>query len=209
MTRLLDLYGVSVLLVGSVTIARLTVLGIAELILTVTDVVFLFLADDAEDALEGGTPHVEAGSDLAPLVLAKDAVGGTVDEEGLFLLGELALDEADADGVDGPHLDVVRGDLQGLGDGSVGEGAGLRGGSGDAGEGEQTHLALQGSGVEVGLGQEIGVGLVEVAEVVELLGVEDFEQLEPDGLGLAQGLDRVELGQVVEVKVGGRNQGLL
>ena len=49
--------------------------------------------------------------------------------------------------------------------------------------------------------------VVEVVEVVYNVRVEDLKQLEVDGLRVAQGLDGVEVGEVLEIEVGGVGEG--
>jgi hypothetical protein len=161
---------------------------------------------DLEDIAQRFLPGIETGSDFAPLLLAEDAVGGAVDEEDLFLLGQLALDEPGADHVDDPHLDVLGGDLQRLGDALVLELAGA-GGGGEGGEGEEAHLAVQDVGVEGVVVHEGVVLVAEVGVVLELLLGYDLEQLGPHGVRVREGLDGGQRGEVVEVEVRAGEEG--
>ena len=45
--------------------------------------------------------------------------------------------------------------------------------------------------------------VLEVVEVFDYVGIDDLEVLEVDGLGVAEGLDGVEVGKVLEVEVVG------
>ena len=166
----------------------------------------LLAADDGDEVVDNGLVLVDAGAELAPLLLAEDAVGGAVDEEDLLLLGQAALDQFGADDVDGPQLDLAGGDLQGAGNGLVGDLAVGRAG-GQAGEGEEAHLAAQDVVVELLLLDEALVLLVEVVVVLEVLLGKDVEQLRVDRVRVAEGLDRRLDAQVLEVEAGGREQG--
>lgn len=129
-------------------------------------------------------------------------------EEDLVELGELALDEARADGVNDPDLHVLARDLQGVRDMRVGDGAGARG-SGQAGEGQEADLARQ-LGVREGGGRRdevLAVLVFEVVVVVQRLRGEDFQEFEEDWVGFAEGLDGVEGGEVLEVEMGGVGEG--
>lgn len=140
-------------------------------------------------------PVVHAGGQLLVLLLAKDAVGDLVDEEHATLLGELAFDETGADDVDCPHLDVLFGDLQGLGDSGVLDLAARCGGS-ETGECEEAHLAIQFFAVELLLVNPSLVLVVEVDEVLKILLGEDIQKLGVDGMGVAEGLDARDDAQV-------------
>lgn len=129
-----------------------------------------------------------------------------MDQKGLVELGELALDEAGADDVNDPHFDVLGGDLQGAGDLGVGDGAGL-GGGGDGGEGEEAHFAVEDGVFEALVFEPARVLVGEVVVVVQELHVDDFKELEVFRVGLAEGLDGVDGGEVLEVEVGGVGEG--
>lgn len=164
------------------------------------------LSHDSQDALQARPPRVQTPLHLGPLLLAKDAVRAAVDEEGLVQLGQLALHQPRPDHVDDPHLHVFARDLQRARDVLVRQAPALRA-RGQRGEREQAHLAVQDRGVEGGDGEEVVVGLDEVVVVVQQLGVEHLEQLVPLRVRLAERLDGVAGGEVLEVKVGGLGEG--
>ena len=102
--------------------------GIRDLPLQLVDLalplrlgVALLLTKGDGDVAQHGAPAVDPVAELAPLLLAEHAVRRPVDQEDLLLLGQLALDEAGADDVDGPQLDLLGGYLQRLRDALVGD----------------------------------------------------------------------------------------
>jgi len=156
--------------------------------------------DDVEHVAQGLLPGVQARGDLAPLLLAEDAVCSAVDEEHLLLLRQLALDKSGADDVDDPHLNLLCWDLKGLCDALVLELAAVGGGS-KGGEGEETHLAVELLTVQVVVLEEGVVLVAEVVVVLELLLGDDLEQLGPDGLGVGERLHGGEGSEVEEIEV--------
>lgn len=88
----------------------------------------------------------------------------------------------------------------------VGQAPALRA-RGQRGEREQAHLPVQDRRVEGGGGQEVVVGFDKVVVVVQQLRVEHLEQLVPLRVRLAERLDGVAGGEVLEVKVRGLGEG--
>jgi hypothetical protein len=125
-----------------------------------------------------------------------------VDEEHATLLRELALNEASTDNIDGPTLDLLGGDLKGLGDAGVLKLA-ARGGGRKAGEGKEAHLAVKTIVVELLLVNPALVLLVEVVVVLKVLLSEDIEQLRVDGVRVAKSLDAGNGAKVLEEVVSG------
>ncbi len=120
-------------------------------------------------------------------------------QEDLLLLRQAALHQLGPDDVDRPHLDILRGDLQRLGDVGVRNLAVGRAGS-QAGEGEQADLALQLVVVELLLLDPALVFVSEVVVVLEILLGEDLEQLRVDGVRVAERLYGGEAAQILEVE---------
>ncbi len=168
----------------------------------------LLATDDDQDVAQRLLPGFDAGSNLAPLLLSKDAVGGAVNKENLLLLGKLALDESCANNVDDPHLNVRLWNLQSLGDAAVWDLAIWSGGS-EGGQGNEAHLAVEDGGVEAIVGNEGVVLITEVVVILELLLGEDIKEVGPDWLGFGQSLDSWEGVKVVEVEVGGGEESSL
>ena len=166
----------------------------------------LRLTHHAREAVDDALELVDAGAELAPLLLAKDAVGGPVNEEHLLLLRQAALDQLGADHVNGPHLDVLGGDLKRVGDVLVGDLAVGRAG-GEGGEGQEAHLALELLVVELLLLDPTLVLVSEVVVVLEVLLGEDVEQLGVHGLRVVERLHRGEDAEVLEVEAAGRGDG--
>lgn len=166
----------------------------------------LLASNDNQNVAQRLLPCLNTVGNLAPLLLSKDTVGGAVDEENLLLLGELSLDEAGADNVDNPHLDVGLWDLEALGDACVWDLL-VWGGGGKGGEGHEAHFAVEDGGVEVVVAEEGVVLVTEVVVVLELLLRKDIEEVGPDWLGLGESLDGWEGVKVVEVEVGAGEEG--
>jgi hypothetical protein len=145
-------------------------------------------------------PGIQARGHLAPLLLAKHAVGRLVHKEHLLLLRELALHESGTDHVNDPHLDIFGGDLERLGNALVFEFAG-RCACRQGCEGEESHLTVQLAVVETFALDEAIVLVSEVVVILEFLLSNDLEQLGVHGMGVAEGLDGAQGGQVVEVEV--------
>lgn len=164
------------------------------------------LPHDGEDALQTRPPRIQPPLHLSPLLLAKDPIRAAMDEEGLVQLGQLAFHQPRPDHVDDPHLHVFARDLQGARDVLVGQAPALRA-RGQRREREQAHLPVQDRRVEGGGGEEVVVGLDEVVVVVQQLRVEQLEQLVPLRVRLAESLDGVAGGEVLEVKVRGLGEG--
>src|SRR5690242_17793085 len=167
----------------------------------------LLLLDDLKYTNQAIPPHVEPARNLSPLVLAKDAVCGAVDQECLVELAELALNESGADHIDDPHLNVFAGNLQRLCNLLVRERPLLTRRRGDRGECEEANLAVESIVVEAGLLDPAVVLVLEVVEIVYNVRVEDLKELKVDGFGVAERLNRVEVGEVLEVEVAGVGQG--
>ena len=77
---------------------------------------------------------------------------------------------------------------------------------GQRGEREQAHFPMQNRRIKGRIGQEVVVGFEEVVVVVQQLGVEYFKQFIPFWFRLAERLDRVAGGEVLEVEVRGMGQ---
>ena len=75
------------------------------------------------DAEERFPPGGESLANLDPLVKSKYSVAAPVDEESLIQLAEFSLNEAGANDIDDPHLNVLGWDSEGFGDSLVWEGA--------------------------------------------------------------------------------------
>lgn len=160
----------------------------------------LLASDDNKNVAQGLLPRLNTVGNLAPLLLGEDTVSGAVDEENLLLLGELSLDEAGADDVDNPHLNIGLWDLEALGNACVWDLL-VWGGGGEGGEGHEAHFAVEDGRVEVVVAEEGVVLIAEVVVVLELLLGENVEEVGPDWLRLGESLDGWKGVQVVEVEV--------
>ena len=129
-----------------------------------------------------------------------------MDQEGLVQLAQLPLHQPRADHINDPHLHILCRNLQGAGDVCVGQAA-RSGGRGERGQGEESDLAQQeGRRQTAGL-EELVVGFEEVVVVVQQLGAEELEELEPIRFALPEGLDGVAGGEVLEGEVGRVGEG--
>ena len=167
-------------------------------------------AHDTQDTVQTASPDHQASLDLGPLLLAKDAVGGAVDEELLSQLRELALDQPGADGINDPFLDVGGRHAQRGGDGGIGQRASGRRRGGQRRQGQQSQLGGQGI---AGVGQHAardrrqrGGGHQGLVGVQGVRG-EDLQQLEEGTVAGAQGLHGVGRRQRREVEDGRMLQG--
>jgi hypothetical protein len=166
----------------------------------------LLLTHDAKDVLQSCPPVINSVGQLLVLLLAEDTVCNLVNEELLALLGELALDKTGTDHVNGPHLDLVLGDLQSLGDLGVFDFAARRGG-GQAGKCQKAHLAVELLVVQLLLLNPTLVLIIEIVVVLEILFSKDIEKLRVDGVGVAEGLHAGNAPKILEKEmvVGGES----
>ncbi|KAI6766770.1 hypothetical protein HG531_011992 [Fusarium graminearum] len=146
----------------------------------------LFLAQDAKDVLQSCPPVVDSVGQLLVLLLTEHTVCDLVNEELLALLGKFTLDEASANHIDSPHLNLILGDLQSLGDLGVFNFA-ARSGSGQAGECQEAHLAVELLVVQALLLNPTLVLIVEVVVVLKILLSKDIKKLRVDGEVVAGG----------------------
>lgn len=195
----------AVLAAGSLGQLALQLLGLALLLgLDVNAGLQQVLQHGAQRRL----PLVDARRQLLPLPSAEHSEGDLVHEEHALLLRQLTLDQTGADSVNGPHLNLVLLDLQGFGNGGVGDLAAGSGGS-QAGKRQQAHLAVQLLAIQAFLLNEALVLVVEVVVVLEVLLGKDLEKLGVGGVGVAQGLDTGNATQLLEEVVGaGQQRGL-
>jgi len=92
------------------------------------------------DVKESFPPGSKSVANLDPLVKTKHSVTAPVDEESLVQLAEFAFNKTGTDDINDPHLNVLGGDAEGLGDVLVWEGAAW-GAGGEGSEGEETDFA--------------------------------------------------------------------
>lgn len=130
-----------------------------------------------------------------------------MDQKRLIQLAQLPLHQARPDHIDDPHLDILGRHGERARDVRIRQAARVLRLGRQAGEGQQADLAQQGVGIEPVGGEEGRVGVEPVGVVLEGLAVEEVEELVPGRVGLAERLDGVAVGQVLEDEVGRVREG--